>query len=262
MSFQKKQKMIINPPEKIEVEITPEKIRMPMYCLKQNGYIPLTFFTNLGVSFEDIKKYTGIDNYQQGNLLKVQINELDIVPVISYQLATGLIIKLSENPQYHIFKNIRTGLISKSIESGAITIQEFGEDLRKDSVFWQSKINNLNLKCSEPVVIKPHPSVDFEAVRKLEEEENDENILDFNPIYVSFISYRLINFLGNSCEPLTDDIWHKYLFKCLNFHHRALEYEYFKYHLLIKDESICLLTQTLLTDWMVEGGFCFNYLSF
>ena len=248
--------MIITPTEKINLEIIPEILNMLVYFCQECGYIPLVFFTELGILEEDIKAILGINDLSELNLLKVQIDEQDAVVVVSYILASKLISQLAVISQYSVFASISKKLFLKSIETGAVTIDDFAEDFRGDSGFWQSKINNLEREVTKPklTLIRPHPQVDFTTIARLDDEEI-EAYLDINPTY---ISYKVTQFLCNCNKPITDDIWKNYLLKCLYFHNRELEYSYFLYHLLIKDESVCLLVQTLLTDWMKEGRFCLD----
>jgi hypothetical protein len=246
--------MIIIPTEKIDVEIIPEILQMPMYCLEQNGYIPLAFFTELGASEEDIKTIIGKDNFKNSNTFEIQIDQQKFVSAISHNLATSLITQLAVMYQYSIFASISKKLIIKSFESGAVTVDDFADDFRQDSVFWHSKISSLltQINSSKPnFSITPHPQVDFATISRLDDEELDA-YLELNPAY---ISYKITQFLCNCQLPLTHNVWRDYLLKYLDFHRRDLEYEYFLYHLLIQDENVCLLTQTLLTDWMLEDGF-------
>lgn len=87
--------MIITPTERIDVEIIPEILQMPIYYLEQNGYIPLAFFTELGASQEDIKAIVENSSFNQSSILEVQINQQDAVLVISHNLATCLITQLA-----------------------------------------------------------------------------------------------------------------------------------------------------------------------
>jgi|GEM_PF-5411469 len=250
--------MVITPTDKIAVEIIPEILQMPMYCLEENGYIPLAFFTELGASQEDIETIIRNDGTNNENICKISIDRQQPISAISYKLACLLITQLALMPQYPIFTSIDKKLVIKSFESGAISIDDFAEEFRSDSVFWQSKISNLQTKSdtSKPIYIRPHPQVDFAAISQLEGQKLDA-YLDLNPAYVS---YKVTQFLCNHRLPITEDfwnndIWSNNLFKCLHFHRRDEEYHYFIYHLLVQDENVCLLVQTLLTDWMVAGGF-------
>lgn len=244
---------MITPTEKIDVEIIPEILQMPMYCLKENGYIPLAFFTELGASTEDIETIIGSDRFNNLNTFTLQIDRQKPVLAISHDLLGLLITQLAMMPQYPIFASISKKLFLKSYESGAITIDDFAEEFRNDSAFWQAKISDLPtpVQPSKPTSIRPHPQVDFATISQLEGEKL-EAYLELNPAY---ISYQVTQFLCDCHLPLTHDVWRNYLLKCLYFYSRELEFEYFFYHLLIQDENVCLLTQTLLTDWMVEGGF-------
>lgn len=245
--------MIITPTEKIDVEIIPEILQMPMYCLESNGYVPLAFFTELGASTEDIKAIIGSDRFNSLSLSAFKIERQKPTLAIPNGLLGLLITQLAVMPQYPIFASISKKLFIKSYESGAITADEFADDFRQDSAFWQSKISNLPTQTerAKPAFIRPHPQVDFATISQLDDEELDA-YLDLNPAY---ISHQVTQFLCNCQLPLTHDVWRNYLLKCLYFYSREFEYEYFLYHLLIQDENVCLLTQTLLTDWMLEGEF-------
>ena len=245
--------MIITPIEKIDVEIIPEILKMPIYCHEQNGYVPMAFFTELGASESDIIAILGSDIYDRLNSLKIQIDRQELMPVISSDLIGKVITQLAVMPQHLVFASISKKLFLKSWESGAVTIDDYAQDFRLNSIFWESKIDSLLTRGDklQQTSIEPHPQIDFATIEQLNSEEL-EAYLELNP---AFVSYQVVQFLCNCHYPTTHVIWQDYLLKCLYFHSRELEYSYFLFHLLIQDESVCLLTQTLLTDWMLEGGF-------
>lgn len=244
--------MIITPTDKIEVEIIPKAIRMPIYCLGQNGYVPLAFFTELGVSEEDIQAIIGSDDLGNPKYCEIQINRQQSEPAIDRDLIGLLISQLGVLPQYPVFSSICKKLTLMSYESGAMTIDDFADDFRQDSLFWQSKIASLptQIAKSQPVSIPPHPQVDFATISRLEGKE----LADYLKAYPAFTSYMVTQYLCCSYPPLVYKIWKDYFFQCLCFHNRELEFDYFLYHLLIQDENVCLLTQTLFIDWMLETG--------
>ena len=247
--------MIITPIDKIEVEIIPEVLKMPIYCLEENGYVPMAFFTELGASKSDLIAILGNDTYDQLNSLKIQIDRQEPVSVISHDLIGKVITQLAIMPQHSLFASISKKLFLKSWESGAVTIDDYAEEFRHDSAFWQSKIDSLLTQGDKlqqaSISIEPHPQIDFAIIEQLNSEEL-EAYLEQNP---AFVSYQVVQFLCNCQYPTTHDVWQNYLLKCLYFHSRELEYSYFVFHLLVQDPSVCLLTQTLLTDWMLEGEF-------
>jgi hypothetical protein len=230
--------MIVTPTEKIDVEIIPNILQMPMYCLAENGYIPLAFFTELGASEDDLKTIIGSDRFNNLKAFKIQINQQKPVLAISHDLLGMLITQLAVMPQYSIFSTISKKLFIKSYEVGAITIEDFADDFRQDAPFWQKKISNLptQTKPSKPIPIRPHPQIDFATISQLEGEKL-EAYLDLNPAY---ISYQVTQYLCNCHLPITHEIWRNYLWKCLCFHRRGLEleYEYFIYHLLVHTNSL------------------------
>ncbi len=179
--------MIITPTQRIDVEIIPEILQMPIYYLEQNGYIPLAFFTELGALEEDIKAIVENSSFNESSILKVQINEQDGVLVISHDLASWLITQLAVMPQYSIFASISRKLLLKSFESGAITVDDFADDFRQDSVFWHSKISDLptQIDSLKPTFITPHPQVDFATISRLDDKELHA-YLDLNPAYISY----------------------------------------------------------------------------
>jgi hypothetical protein len=98
--------MILTPTEKIDVEIIPNILQMPMYCLAENGYVPLAFFTELGASEDDLKTIIGSDHFNNLKAFKIQINQSKPVLAISHDLLGLLITQLAVKPQYSIFATL------------------------------------------------------------------------------------------------------------------------------------------------------------
>ena len=95
--------MMIIPTEKIHVEIIPEILQMPMYCLESNGYIPLTFFTELGASEQDIKAILGSERFDNLNAFKIEMQKPTIA--IPHESIGLLITQLAILPQFKVQKD-------------------------------------------------------------------------------------------------------------------------------------------------------------
>lgn len=235
--------------EKTQVSIIPEILNMPFYCDQINAYVPITFFTELGVSQKDIKGLIAVNHWKKRNYFskteKVSTNsDTSLIP---YKVASRLIAQLAD--KYPIFKIISTKLFVKSLEEGTIRVEDFAEEFKQDGNFWKSQLEFLdrNYKLQNPVPL--HPNIDVSEIDQLRYKSSDwESYLEQNP---SYVSYRLVCLIA---EKSLDEHKNKqisdYLLKCLFFHERDLEYYYFLYHVAIRDESVCLLVQTLLTEWL------------
>ena len=186
--------MIITPTDKINVEIIPKVLQMPIYCFGQNGFVPLTFFTELGASEEDIQAIIASDDLSNPKTCQIKIDRQQSEPAISCDLIGLLISQLGVLPQYPVFSSICKKLTLMSYESGAITIDDCADDFRQDSLFWQSKIANLPTQTAKPKPIPVHPLIDPDTISRPEGKE----LYAYLKLHPAYISYLVTQYLCSS----------------------------------------------------------------
>ena len=235
--------------QKFQVSIIPEILNMPLYSVEETAYIPINFFTELGVPPKEIDVFTALSDWKQGDSSETErVPTNTFTSLIPYDAASKLISQLAANEKYSIFRIISTKLFLKSLEAGTIKIEDLADEFKKDINYWQSKINSLDRDCNPQNFIPFHPDIESIEIERLRYQSPEwESYLELNP---SYVSYRLVYLIA---EPSQDENLNRqvndYLRKCLYYHNRHLEYYYFLYHILTRDESLCLLIQTLLTEW-------------
>lgn len=232
--------MTIQATSKIEIPLIANKVAMPILCKREEAYIPLSFFYDLGATEEEIES---IIKKEKSSLKESNLNisfEGKVYSVISRLLAVKIISNLPNISDKPIFKKLHRQLLKVSLESELVLDQlaeDYGEDYRNDQEFWSQKLIELLRQPRREIMIPAHPAT------KISEDGEDYNH--------EALGYILVDQIGNShrAEDQGRNARTK-LQEMLEFHGRDQEYQFFLYNILTGDINTCLLAQTMFAEWI------------